>query len=274
MGVPSYVRRGRRPLEAVSRRRAQAVPLHAGSILCRTLGRYMVFADAGDVSVTPHLALNGFWESWTTVAIGRAVQEGAHAVDVGANYGYFSVLIADAAGEDGRLLAVEPNPRCAELLARTIEVNGFAPRCEVLPSAASSRSATARLSVPLEHFADASVCRAAAAAASVIDVPTISIDEATAGWPRVDFIKIDAEGAEEAIWAGMRCTVRRNPQLTVVMEFKPALYADAAGLLAAIASEGFVLRQIDATGGLQEIPPQEAVREQRGGDCMLFLTRR
>jgi len=273
MSVPAYVTEGRAELEAVSRQQAQAVPLHGGTILCRVLGKYLMFADGEDFSVTPHMALNGYWESWTTVAIARAVRCGAHVVDVGANNGYFTVLLGDAVGDEGRVLALEPNPRLADLLMRTLEVNGLSHRCHVLSTAASSGQSIARLSVPPHRWADGSLCRARAAADTVVEVPTVTIDEATADWRRVDFVKIDAEGSEEAIWAGMRRTVRRNPSITLVMEFKPSLYADPAGLLASICAEGFVLRCIDDDGGVRGIRSAEALQARPHGDWMLFLTR-
>jgi hypothetical protein len=127
--------------------------------------------------------------------------------------------------------------------------------------------------VPAHRWADGTICREAGTGDFVVDVRTMSIDDATANWPRVDFVKIDAEGSEEKIWAGMRRTVRRNPGLTVVMEFKQASYEDPGGLLARIRADGFVLRHIEESGELREISAVEALQPPRGGDRMLFLNR-
>jgi hypothetical protein len=40
----------------------------------------------------------------------------------------------------------------------------------------------------------------------------MTIDTLTADWPSVDFIKIDAEGAEEKIWEGMTETISRKSE--------------------------------------------------------------
>src|SRR5437773_5961494 len=53
-------------------------------------------------------------------------------------------------------------------------------------------------------------------------LPISTLDEVTDTWPRVDFVKIDAEGSEEAIWRGMECLLARNADVTVVMELKPS----------------------------------------------------
>lgn len=274
MAIPNHVLDNRLLLEEVSRHQSQSVCLTDRTILCRVLGKYLMFADADDFSVTPHVALNGYWESWTTVAVARALRPGAHAVDVGANHGYFTLLMADAAGRDGRVLAIEPNPRLAELITRTLDVNGYSRCCTALPyAAAASSHGAARLAVPRHRWADASVVQAAVDADEIIDVETVSIDDAVRGWERVDFIKIDAEGSEEAIWSGMGRTLRRNPEIVVVMEFKPACYADAPAFLERIRAEGFPLRHVADDAAIEDLSDGEALCGGSNGDWMLFLQR-
>jgi FkbM family methyltransferase len=274
VAIPHHLTGDRALLEEISRLHAQAVGLTDRAILCRVLGKYLMFADADDFSVTPHVALNGYWESWTTVAVARILSPGVHAVDVGANHGYFTLLMADAAGRDGRVVAIEPNPRLAELLVRTIEVNGYSASTAVLARAAAASSGRAAdLVIPRHRWADASVVRDATPLDVIVTVDTISIDDAVAAWPRVDFVKIDAEGAEETIWAGMECTLRRNRGIIVVMEFKPACYDDPQRFLARIAADGFPLRRIGDDAAIEEIVESEALRGGPGGDWMLFLQR-
>ena len=59
--------------------------------------------QASDLMLGPRLILDGFWEAWVTLAIGRHIQPGFHCVDVGANYGYYSLVMAAAAGATGRV---------------------------------------------------------------------------------------------------------------------------------------------------------------------------
>jgi Protein-L-isoaspartate(D-aspartate) O-methyltransferase (PCMT) len=168
--IPAYVTGDRFMLETVSRQQSQVLRLVGPAVLCRVLGKYLMFADADDFSVAPPLSLNGYWEPWTTLAIARALRPGMRAVDVGANHGYFSLLMADAAGHDGRVLAIEPNPRLAELLTRTFEVNGFRSRAAVLVrAAAASSGSTARLAIPPHRWADATIQHPPAPDDDVID---------------------------------------------------------------------------------------------------------
>jgi hypothetical protein len=78
-----------------------------------------------------------------------------------------------------------------------------------------------------------------------IDVPTTPLDSwaEQQGWPRIDLIKMDIEGAEVAALTGMRRVRERNPHLTLIIEFNPITlgYAglEPAALLHALQSCGF-----------------------------------
>ena len=60
--IPSYLTGERVALEMISRQHYQTARLSDRVVLCRVLGKYSVYADPGDVGITPHLCLDGFWE--------------------------------------------------------------------------------------------------------------------------------------------------------------------------------------------------------------------
>lgn len=72
--LPSYMTTERATLETVSQSHSQTVHLSDRMVLCRVLGKYMVYVDPEDIDITPHLCLNGFWEPWITIAIARELQ--------------------------------------------------------------------------------------------------------------------------------------------------------------------------------------------------------
>lgn len=56
------------------------------------------------------------WEHHVVAYIANVVKEGCVTVDVGANAGYHTLLMADLGGKTGSVHAFEPNPRtCARL---------------------------------------------------------------------------------------------------------------------------------------------------------------
>ena len=93
-------------------------------------------------------------------------------MDVGANHGYYTLLLADAAGPDGRVVWRSSRiPALAELLALTLEVNGFERRAMVSPQAANDGTPrTVQLVIPYRRGACATICRAPSPADMVVDV--------------------------------------------------------------------------------------------------------
>lgn len=273
-GLPGYMIEGREALEEFSRRHYQTARLGGEDVLCRVLGRYILYADPSDVCIVPHLCLDGYWESWITVALARLIRPGWHCVDVGANHGYFTLLMADAAGPAGRVLAVEPQPRLAARLRLSLEVNGLQRRANVIERAAADRvGATLSLVMPARHTPDASVCRAPAEGDEVFAVESVTLDAATEAWPRVDLVKIDAEGAEPLVWRGMARLLARHPGVSVVMEFCPARYEDPRAFLGEIRRAGFPLRRVGYDAALAPVTCEEVLHDAEGADLMLFLRR-
>jgi FkbM family methyltransferase len=274
MAIPPFVLGDRDCLETTARRQAQTVHLAEGSVICRVLGKYLMFVDPHDLGLTPRLCLDGYWESWITRAIARSVRPGNWCVDVGANHGYYTLIMADAAGKDGRVLAVEPNPSLAGLAALSVEVNGFTAQTRIVQKAVTDGAAPrARLVVPRRRGACATICREATADDEVVDVDAASVDELTAEWPQVDLVKVDAEGAEDAIWRGMRGTIARNPGLSVFLEFVPSRYRDPGAFVREIVDAGFSLREIGHDSEVTSVAEDDLANDDEDEGRMLYLRR-
>jgi FkbM family methyltransferase len=250
----------------------QTAYLGDNTILCRVLGRYLLYADSQDVGIVPHLAMDGYWEAWMTLAVARVLQPGWHCIDVGANHGYYTVLMGGIVGKTGRVVALEPNPRLAELVKRTIAANDFQNQITVLTEAVSETAGeTLKLVIPQGFGMNASLVRNAIASDEIIEVQTTTLDQLTASWEKVDFLKIDAEGAEEMIWRGMQSTLRQHPHLTIVLEFNDQRSADPKGFLSLIQQAGFKLRHIDFDAEIKEISSEQCLSNRPGRDWLLFL---
>lgn len=242
------------------------------TLICRVLGKYLLYADSQDLGIVPHLSLDGFWETWMTLAVARILQPGWHCIDVGANHGYYTLLMADAIGTTGRILALEPNPQLATLLQQTIDVNGFAAFTTVLAKAAIDQPGEPiKLVIPKGRGMNASVTRYASETDEAVEVETTSIDTLTQDWQKLDFIKIDAEGAEESIWQGLRQTIQRHSQITIVLEFNCGRYPDPKGFLEMIQADGFELKHIDFDAEVKPLTIEECLTHRLNEDWLLFL---
>jgi hypothetical protein len=67
----------------------------------------------------------------------------------------------------------------------------------------------------------------------------------------VNFIKIDAEGDEEKIWAGMQSLVEGKDLRAMLMEWTPKRYEDPKRFLAEIEAARFRVGVVDGAGGVQ-----------------------
>lgn len=57
-----------------------------------------MFVDTDDLSLSMHLISEGYWEFWLTEVVAKLVKPGMTAVDIGANLGYFSLMMGELVG--------------------------------------------------------------------------------------------------------------------------------------------------------------------------------
>lgn len=261
-------------LRAGCRNACQTAYLGDNTILCRILATHLLYGDTRDVGIVPHLCLNGFWEPWVTLTMIRTIRPGWHCLDVGANHGYYTVVMSSIVGSSGRVVALEPNPRLVELLRKTLDSNSFSDQAVAMDKAVSDRAGEmVQFVVPQGRTGHASLRSHASATDQVLQVETVTVDQLTAEWPQVNLIKIDVEGAEEAVWRGMRETVRRNKDIVIVMEFGASRYPNSRAFLEEILAEGFILRYIDFDTYSKEISIDRCLTERKGTHWELFLSR-
>jgi len=158
----------------------------------------------------------------------RILRRGHCLLDVGANFGYFSLMGADLVGPTGHVLAVEANPPLSDLLFRNLEVNGYKPNSSVHNVAVYSETGEIQLHVMRSHWGSSSLTATDEGAAEWHDsvesvtVPAVTLDDLTADRP-VDIMKIDIEGAEGHAFAGAEQMLRKNLNIKIIMEFSPPM---------------------------------------------------
>jgi FkbM family methyltransferase len=255
--------------------RASASPVYAGGsvALCRILGRYKFYVSTLDDGFGSNVLLDGYWESWLTQFMARTVRRGTVAIDVGANFGYYSLLLADLVGPDGRLFAIEPNPDVAALLRRSIALNGLAPQTSVCECAAGAEDGTtATLFVPEREPKNAAIVAEPPAGAGRRHRVAVRRLDAIVGDASVGFVKIDAEGAEEDVIEGMAGIFARcRPDM--VLEFNAARYADPAAFLDRVISLYGTLRHVGYDGRAADVTRERVLTEHFGEDWLLYMSR-
>jgi FkbM family methyltransferase len=178
---------------------------------------HRMFLDAAD---SLSLSVNGAYEPFETELLHSLVKPGDTVLDIGANIGYYTLILARLVGERGKVYAFEPDPTNYELLKRNIALNGYKNVVPVM-KATSNKNGTLRLYLCRDNKAmhrvyDSQYCD------GFIEIEAIRLDDYFAGREeKIDFIKIDIEGAEYAALEGMATLLGKSRRAILVTEYTP-----------------------------------------------------
>jgi FkbM family methyltransferase len=155
-----------------------------------------------------------------------AMRPGATVVDVGASIGYNTVYAARRVGRTGRVVAIEPATDNIAVLRGNIVANGL-DNVVVRPLAAGRAHEVRDFYLRGETSAVNSLFPESvyAAVTSVAQVQVAPLDDLVDVDP--DLVKIDVEGAELDVLAGMTRLLRHS-MLRLIVEWHPGLQ-EAAG---------------------------------------------
>ncbi|HET7694600.1 MAG TPA: FkbM family methyltransferase [Vicinamibacterales bacterium] len=213
--------RGRyRLLDLLAPSRGRVIARLAGD-----LGGARFEADLGD-ALSREVCFTGIYEPPIARVFQRHVPRGGTVVDAGANWGYFTLIAAAAAGGAGRVIALEPDPRHFAALERNLSLNGFT-QVRAMRAAAASGDGTLMFAGYDDGEANRGVSRlvprADAAAANQFAVRATTVDAVTGTASTVDLVKIDVEGAEDLVLQGMQAGLASRRYRAVLLELHPSL---------------------------------------------------
>ena len=167
--------------------------VQVGTILSRPLFGYEFFCDVSRDGPQRLLFLEGERQIAEARLILQLVKPGFRVVDVGANIGYYVLLLSKAIGAEGKLVAIEPSPENLPELHLNVERNSLDNNVEIIEAAVGTVPGMAGL----KQGINSGVTSDGRAAYSVrIDTLDNMIKD------RVDFIKIDVEGFESFVLKG------------------------------------------------------------------------
>jgi FkbM family methyltransferase len=149
----------------------------------------------------------GRYEPRSAALLKRIVRPGMRCLDVGAQTGFFTALMATLTGPQGAVDAFEPMPGSYELLQRNIAENGWK-TVRGHNVAASDAAAEIEMSRVNHMYVAGRV-----EGADIVRVPTVRLDEVVTG--PVDLIKLDIEGHEPAALAGMIRIIGRSRPIII-----------------------------------------------------------
>lgn len=192
--------------------------------ICRIKAQGMIFyVNSKDYVVSSELMTYGVWEKAETEFILKFLKPGMNFLDIGANIGYYSLLSARAVGLDGAVHAFEPEPGNFELLSKNISANKLK-NIYPLNKAVSNKEEMKQLFLSAANYGAHSFAEGNVplGVEGSVSVSTLRLDDywREHGRGKIDFIKMDTQGAEGDILEGAEKVLEESSPV-ILMEFWP-----------------------------------------------------
>lgn len=247
-------------------RRARQVAKRLFARLHAYKGLVPAEVDGQPMFVRPEFAVDYItrpYEPVTTKLFKAALRPGATVLDIGAQFGYYSLIAAGRVGPRGKVYAFEPGPDNLEILKLNVAMSGYS---NIVPV----QKAVTRKNAPVDlHMARCTACHSLythplAPTEATLVVEGVTIDRFLQG-QRVDVIKMDIEGDEPFALEGMKETISRSPSLVLFTEFSPEflrqLGVEPQDFLAELEGLGFEVQLIDEDAGCATPVQQDRLLE-------------
>ena len=184
------------------------------------IGKATLFLNPNDPVVSGAIFFN-VYETTERKFIKSISFKGMKVLDIGANIGYYTALLSQEAGDNGLILALEPDLESYKYLSqsiRSLENNNVLS----FPVAASNLSQRLPLYISKENRGDNRLYKNNQKRDCII-VDCLTIDELSTKTKieSFDLIKIDVQGYEPKVFKGMGNTIKSSRNLTILTEFWP-----------------------------------------------------
>ena len=125
--------------------------LNQENIIRKINNMYFMKLNLQGEAVDKALCLFGFREELETEIVKKNVKQGMKVLDLGANIGYYTLLMAKLVGKRGKVYAVEPYPPNFKNLKKNIFINKLQNRCNINNIAISDKTETVDFFVGQMH---------------------------------------------------------------------------------------------------------------------------
>jgi len=220
--------------------------------------------------------LTGEIDPAITALIKKNVHKGMTVFDLGANFGWFSLIFSKLVGPSGHVYTFEADPTLIKTINENVKLNKL-DNVTVIPKAISNKSGISEFSLN-ETYDTRNQLDAKSPKGKVIKIETISLDEFCNenGIKQVDFIKMDVEGSEPKAIQGMKKIILSNPNLKIVTEFNQyaikSVDSSPQEFLELLDEMGLEFKEIDEkdTGTLNIVSKEKLLAKQV---CNLYCYR-
>lgn len=170
-----------------------------------TLNTGIEICAPADVNLMTNFVLReqGDWFEDEIHFVRAFIKEGMNVMDIGANYGLYATAMAANIGQAGHLWCFEPTPNTAQALTDTINKNNFQERTTIVEAGLSDHEGEASFYMsPNAELNSLTPDESQDMEKVTIKLKTVDQCADELNWPKIDFIKLDAEGEEVNILKG------------------------------------------------------------------------
>jgi FkbM family methyltransferase len=212
-------------------------------VIVREIQGSKMYLDMRDKGVSQELALVGIRETLFTKTLQGALREGDCVLGVGANIGYYALMMARLVGPRGKVYAIEPVPHNVKLLKDSIRLNNYS-NIETFSLAMGQNDGVSKLYLS-DHPNWSSFYRPRKVTGQ-IDIQIISVDSFFKDKRPPDVIRMDVEGYEYEILIGMSDLLESGRPLRLFIEFHPDIMGQqrAEVFLSTLQKHGFQLKKV------------------------------
>lgn len=167
------------------------------------------------------LTVKGDYETLQTEFFKKYLKASDNILDIGANIGYYTILFSQLVGATGKVYAFEPDLNSYSILKRNIENNNCT-NVALFGYALGDSRGKVKLYLNEENRGDNRILKNEGNQNwEAIEVEMFRADELIDSKTRIDFIKIDIQGAELFAFQGMENILNQNEKITIISEFWP-----------------------------------------------------
>ena len=181
-------------------------------VMVESQEQFRIWVNLSDLAVSGAIIRDRF-ELDETAFVHTHVKPGMTALDIGANLGFYSLLMAQCVGPNGRVIGFEPLPFLHEMAMKSVSENGF-DQCIIHNVALGTEVGEAQLvyAPNSTNWGGAYLCFDGSVPAdhTAVSVPVRPLSTHVSADRPIDFIKIDVEGAEPMVLEAAADLLRKN----------------------------------------------------------------
>jgi FkbM family methyltransferase len=200
-------------------------------------GGYPFHCDLRD-TISREVCFTGCYEPQESALVRSILRPGMSFVDVGANWGYFTLLAASLVETNGRVLSLEPDPRLFSILKENV-TRGCLDQVTPLQVAAAHETGILSLAGYTEAGGNFGISRITVSSdeqEGVFQVQSDSLDHLLElhGMLSVDLMKMDIEGGEVFAIPGLDKSLTSRKIKRLLLELHPIQLAEHGSTVSAI----------------------------------------